>query len=50
MDLTPQPTDSPQRWLIARQGRMRLPAVIYADSDLIAGMHRQVFEQWLPVP
>ncbi len=29
---------------------MRVPAVIYADADLIAGMDRKVFEQRLPVP
>ena len=45
MELTPKPTDSPYHWRIEPQGRMRVPAVIYADGDLIAGMDRKVFEQ-----
>ncbi len=45
MDLTPQATDSPYAWRIGPVGRMRVPAVIYADSELIGGMDRKVFEQ-----
>jgi tRNA-splicing ligase RtcB len=45
MNLMPQPTDSPHRWLIEPQGRMRVPGVIYADRDLIERMDRKVFEQ-----
>ncbi len=45
MDLTPQPTDSPHRWRIEAQGRMRVPAIIYADRELVERMDHKVFEQ-----
>ena len=45
MDLRPMATDSPYAWRIEPQGRMRVPAVIYADQKLIAAMDNKVFEQ-----
>ncbi len=45
MELRPQATESPYAWRIAPQGRMRVPAVIYADRELIAAMDNKVFEQ-----
>ena len=32
-------------WQIQRRGGMRVPAIIYASSDLIAGMDNKVYEQ-----
>ncbi len=45
MDLRPQASDSPYVWRIDARGRMRVPAVIYADRRLIDGMDHKVFEQ-----
>lgn len=45
MALRPEATESPYAWRIEAQGRMRVPAIIYADRDLIAGMDDKVFEQ-----
>jgi len=36
---------SEYRWEIAAEGRMHVPAVIYADAPLIEGMDEKVFEQ-----
>ncbi len=32
-------------WEIAQQGKMRVPAILYADASLIDGMDAKVFEQ-----
>ncbi len=45
MELKPVATESPYSWRIEPQGRMRVPAVIYADQQLIAKMDSKVFEQ-----
>ena len=45
MDFTPVATQSPYAWLIEPQGKMRVPAIIYADQKLIEAMDRKVFEQ-----
>jgi tRNA-splicing ligase RtcB len=45
MDLTPRATESPYAWRIEPQGRMRVPAIIYADSELVGRMDHKVFEQ-----
>jgi len=38
-------TDSPYIWHIEPHARMRVPGVIYADSELIERMDQKVFEQ-----
>lgn len=45
MDIHPVATESSYVWRIEPQGKMRVPAVIYADQHLIAGMDVKVFEQ-----
>jgi tRNA-splicing ligase RtcB len=45
MELRPQATDSPYAWRIEAQGRMRVPAVIYADRELVDAMEDKVFTQ-----
>ena len=45
MDFTPVATQSPYAWLIEPQGKMRVPAIIYADQELIEAMDQKVFEQ-----
>jgi len=45
MNLQPVATASPFAWRIEPQGRMRVPAVIYADGELIRQMDSKVFEQ-----
>ena len=41
----PIATESPYIWRIERQGRMRVPAIIYADHKLIEAMDKKVFQQ-----
>ena len=45
MELRPAATQSPYAWRIEPQGRLRVPAIIYADHDLIQAMDHKVFEQ-----
>jgi tRNA-splicing ligase RtcB len=45
MDLKPKATESPYAWRIEAQGPMRVPAIIYADAELIGGMDDKVFQQ-----
>jgi tRNA-splicing ligase RtcB len=45
MQLRPLPTESPCAWRIEPQGRMRVPAIIYADQQLIEAMDDKVFNQ-----
>ena len=45
MDYKPVATDSPFAWRIAPRGEMRVPAIIYADRELLAEMDAKVFEQ-----
>jgi len=45
MDLKPVATQSSYAWLIEPQGKMRVPAIIYADRKLIEAMDHKVFEQ-----
>ena len=45
MQFEPQATDSPYAWRIAPRDRMRVPAIIYADAELIGAMDQKVFEQ-----
>jgi tRNA-splicing ligase RtcB len=45
MDLKLFQQHSEYRWEIAAQGKMRVPAVIYADEALIAAMDEKVYEQ-----
>ncbi len=49
MNLQPMATDSPCLWRIEQQGRMRVPALIYADRLLIREMDSKVFEQLVNV-
>ncbi|MFC1684761.1 RtcB family protein [Pseudomonadota bacterium] len=43
--MQPIATDNPYAWRIEPQGNMRVPAIIYADRDLIQAMDAKVFEQ-----
>ena len=45
MELRPVATESPYAWRIEPQGKMRVPAIIFADQQLIAAMDHKVFEQ-----
>jgi len=45
MDLTLFQQHSDTRWEIAPHGKMRVPAVIYADEPLIRDMDNKVYEQ-----
>ncbi len=45
MELTPVATESPYAWRIEPQGKMLVPAIVYADRQLIAAMDHKVFEQ-----
>lgn len=45
MDYRPIATESSQIWRIEPQGRMQVPAIIYADRDLIEAMDDKVFQQ-----
>jgi len=45
MEFRPEATESPYAWLIEPRGKMRVPAIVYADQALIEGMDRKVFEQ-----
>jgi len=45
MELTPVATESPYAWRIEPQGKMHVPAIVYADRQLIAAMDHKVFEQ-----
>ncbi|EGW54165.1 RtcB family protein [Candidatus Endoriftia persephonae] len=45
MEFRPLATESPYAWRIAPQGKMRVPAIIYADHALIEAMDHKVFEQ-----
>lgn len=45
MEFRPVATESPYVWRIEPQGRMRVPAVIYADQHLVEKMDSKVFEQ-----
>ena len=45
MEFRPIATESPYVWLIEPQGRMRVPAFIYADRLLIEEMDDKVFKQ-----
>ena len=45
MEFRPIATESPYVWLIEPQGRMRVPAIIYADRLLIEEMDDKVFKQ-----
>lgn len=45
MECRPIATESPHVWLIEPQGRMRVPAIIYADRLLIEEMDDKVFNQ-----
>ena len=45
MQFRPIATESPYIWRIERQGRMRVPAIIYADHKLIESMDDKVFQQ-----
>jgi len=44
-NLQPEATDSPTTWRIEPRGRMNVPALIYADRQLIESMDHKVFEQ-----
>ena len=45
MEMRPAATESPYAWRIEPQGKMRVPAIIYADHELIQAMGQKVFEQ-----
>lgn len=45
MDLNLVKQKAPYAWEIPRQGKMRVPAMIYASRDLVQGMDHKVFEQ-----
>ncbi len=45
MSLKPEATADPFVWRIAPQGRMQVPAIIYADRLLLEQMDSKVFEQ-----
>lgn len=45
MEFRPVATESPYAWRIEPQGKMRVPAIIYADHQLIEAMDHKVFEQ-----
>ena len=45
MNITAQATESPYAWRIEAQGKMRVPAVVYADAELLDDMDDKVFEQ-----
>lgn len=45
MAFRPVATESPYAWRIEPQGRMRVPAIIYGDQQLIEAMDQKVFEQ-----
>src|SRR5579883_1543397 len=45
MDLGRFTRMDPTAWRIEPQGAMRVPAIIYADENLIHGMDEKVFEQ-----
>lgn len=45
MEFRPAATESPFIWQIEPRGRMRVPAIVYADQALIEAMDSKVFEQ-----
>jgi len=45
MDYKPVATDSPFAWRIEPRGAMLVPAIIYADRELLTEMDAKVFEQ-----
>ncbi|WP_029916677.1 RtcB family protein [Pelobacter seleniigenes] len=45
MSLKPEATTDPFVWRIPPQGRMQVPAIIYADRRLLGQMDSKVFEQ-----
>lgn len=45
MEFRPAATESLYAWRIEPRGKMRVPAIVYADQALIEAMDRKVFEQ-----
>lgn len=45
MDFEAVSTESPYAWAVKPQGRMRVPAIIYADHSLLKEMDNKVLEQ-----
>ncbi len=45
MDISTPIQISENTWCIEPRGEMRVPAILYADRELIEAMDRKVFEQ-----